>query len=149
MRFRVNPLYSCLNVKELLAWSRHKIWKLSDCNWTRTQNDLVHKWTLNDLGKWLSVRLQTKWFCVQVQLQLLKTIMQPFLHYLKINSPPNKVVQTKNLVHYVLLRHLFFFQQKFEIKTPLKAACLLVWYIFWETLHILLYLSLTRMLDNM
>ena len=35
--------------------------------------------------------------------------MQPFLHYLKINSPPNKVVQTKNLVHYVLLRHLFFF----------------------------------------
>ena len=138
-------LYSCLNVKELLARSRHKIWSLSDCNWTRTQNHLVRKWTLNhlakltiSLAKWLSVCLQTKWFWVRVQLQLLKTIMQPFLHYLKINSPPNKVVQTKNLVHYVLLRHLFFFQQKFEIKTPLKAACLLVWYIFWETLHILL-----------
>ena len=103
-----STLYSCLNVKELLAWNRHKIWKLSDCNWTRTQNDLVHKWTLNDLGKWLSVRLQTKWFCVQVQLQLLKTIMEPFLHYLKINSPPTKVIQTKNFINYVLLRHLFF-----------------------------------------
>ena len=48
-------LYSCLNVKELLARSRHKIWGLSDCNWTRTQNLLVRKWTLNHLPKWLSV----------------------------------------------------------------------------------------------
>ena len=103
-----STLYSCLNVKELLAQSRQKICNLSDCNWTRTQNHLVRKGTLNHLAKWLSVCLQTKWFWVRVQLQLLKTIMQPFLHYLKINSPPNKVVQTKNLVHYVLLRHLFF-----------------------------------------
>ena len=72
-------------------------WRLKDCNWTWTQNHLVHKQTLNHLAKWLSVRLQTKWFWVQVQLQLLKTIMQPFLHYLKINSPPNKVIQTKNV----------------------------------------------------
>ena len=34
---------SCLNVKQLLAWSRHEIWSLSDCNWTRTPNHLVHK----------------------------------------------------------------------------------------------------------
>ena len=27
--FRVSPRYSCLKVKELLAWSRHKIWSLS------------------------------------------------------------------------------------------------------------------------
>ena len=103
-----STLYSCLNVKELLAWSRHKIWSLSDCNWTRTQNLLVRKRTLNHLAKWLSVCLQTKWFWVWVQLQLLKTIMQPFLHYLKIDSPPNKEVQTKHLVHYVLLRHLLY-----------------------------------------
>ena len=103
-----STLYCCLNVKELLAQSRHKIWNLSDCNWTQTQNHLVCKRTLKHWAKWLSVCLQTKWFWVRVQLQLLKTIMQPFLHYLKINSPPNKVVQTKNLVHYVLLRHLFF-----------------------------------------
>ena len=32
-----STLYSCLNFKELLARSRHKIWSLSDCNWTRTQ----------------------------------------------------------------------------------------------------------------
>ena len=34
-------LYSCLNVKELLAESRCKIWRWSDCNWNRTQNHLV------------------------------------------------------------------------------------------------------------
>ena len=61
-----STLYSCLNVKELLAQSRRKIWSLSDCNWTRTQKHLVRKRTLNHLaklvllGKWLSVRLRTK-----------------------------------------------------------------------------------------
>ena len=45
-----STLYSCLNVKELLARSRCEIWSLSDCNW-------------------LSVRLRTKWFWVRVQLQ--------------------------------------------------------------------------------
>ena len=51
-----------------------------DCNWTRTQNHLVLKRTLNhlaklaiwaSLAKWLSVRLRTKWFWVRVQLQSL------------------------------------------------------------------------------
>ena len=44
-------LYKCLNVKELLSRSRCKIWGLSDCNWTGTQNHLVHKRTLNHLAK--------------------------------------------------------------------------------------------------
>ena len=44
-----STLYSCLNVKELLARSRREIWSLSDCNRTRTQNHLVHKRTLNHL----------------------------------------------------------------------------------------------------
>ena len=46
-----SPLYSCLNVKELLAWDRSKIWSLSNCNCTRTQNHLVCKRTLNHLAK--------------------------------------------------------------------------------------------------
>ena len=61
-RFRVNLHCSCLNVKELLAWSRHIIWSLSDCNWTQTQNHLVRKRTLNYLAKptkWLSCDLST------------------------------------------------------------------------------------------
>ena len=29
-------LYYCLNVKELLARSRHEIWSLIECNWTQT-----------------------------------------------------------------------------------------------------------------
>ena len=133
-------LNSCLNVKELLARSRHKIWSLSDCNWTRTQNLLVRKLTLNHLAKWLSACLQTMWFWVRVQLRLLKTIMQPFLHYLKINSPPNKVVQTKNLVHYVLLWHLFFSTKTWN-QNPSQSSlssCM----IFFEKLFISYYIFL-------
>ena len=46
-----SALYSCLNFKELLARSRREIWSLSDCNWTRTQNHLVRKRTLNHWAK--------------------------------------------------------------------------------------------------
>ena len=46
-----STLYSCLNVKGLLARSRRKIWSLSDCNWTRTHNHLDRKWKLNHLAK--------------------------------------------------------------------------------------------------
>ena len=52
-----STLYICLNVKELLAWNRHKIWSLSDWKETRIHNHLVRKWTLNNLAKlakWLS-----------------------------------------------------------------------------------------------
>ena len=52
-----SKLYSCLNVKKLLARNRREIWSLSDYNWTRTQNHLVRKRTLNHLvklAKWLS-----------------------------------------------------------------------------------------------
>ena len=51
-----------LDVKELHAWSRREIWSLSDCNWTRTHNHLVHKQTLNyltRLAKWLSCVVST------------------------------------------------------------------------------------------
>ena len=49
-------LYSCLNVKELIAPRRCHIWRLSDCNGTRSHNQLIRKRTLNHLaklGKWL------------------------------------------------------------------------------------------------
>ena len=65
-RFRVNlNLYSCLNVKELLARNWRDIWAFVDSNEIRTHNQLVHKPAFNHLAKlatkWLSVRLQTKW----------------------------------------------------------------------------------------
>ena len=44
-------LYSCLNVKGLLARGRCEIGSLNDCNWIRTHDHLVHKRTLNHLGK--------------------------------------------------------------------------------------------------
>ena len=59
---------------QLLAWRRHKIWSLRDCSWTRTQYHLVCKRTLNHLTKWLTVRLWTKWFWVQVQLHPLRCL---------------------------------------------------------------------------
>ena len=46
-----STLYSCLNVKELLARNTRDIWGLSDCNGTRTHNHLVRKRTFNHLGK--------------------------------------------------------------------------------------------------
>ena len=46
-----STLYSCLDVKKLLARSRREIRRWSDCNGTRTQNHLVLKRTLNHLAK--------------------------------------------------------------------------------------------------
>ena len=46
--FRVNPHYTvCLNVKELLARSRHHICGLSDSTMIRIHNHLVCKRTLD------------------------------------------------------------------------------------------------------
>ena len=55
-------LYSCLNVKELLAQNRCNIWSLSDSNGTQTHNHFVSKQTLNHLvklAKWLSYVVST------------------------------------------------------------------------------------------
>ena len=49
--FRVNPLYSCLNGKEFLAWNRRNIGSLSDYNGTLIHNHLVRKRTLTHLAK--------------------------------------------------------------------------------------------------
>ena len=82
-----STLYSCLIVKELLAPSRREIWSLSDCNWTRTQNHLVCKETLNHLTKlaslsnMLSVRLWIKWFWVRIQLQSVIISYLQFWHF--------------------------------------------------------------------
>ena len=60
-----------LNPRELLFLSLifHLLLKLlSDCNWTRTHNHLVNKWTLNYLTK----LIWTKWLWFRVQLQSLK-----------------------------------------------------------------------------
>ena len=51
MHFRVNTIYSCLNVKELLVQNSRDIWSLTDSNGIQTHNHLVHKWTLNRLAK--------------------------------------------------------------------------------------------------
>ena len=55
-----STLYTCLNVKELLARSRHHIWSLSDSNWTRTQYHLVRKRTLEEYSRNTRVWLN-KW----------------------------------------------------------------------------------------
>ena len=46
-----STLFSCLNVKELLAQSRRDIWSLSGNNGTRTHNHLVCKATLHQIAK--------------------------------------------------------------------------------------------------
>ena len=57
-----STVYSCLNVKELLAWNGHDIWRLSESNRIQAHNHLVCKRTLNHLGKlakWLSCVVRT------------------------------------------------------------------------------------------
>ena len=82
-------LYSCLNVKKLLARNRHDIWNISDSNWIRAHNNLGRKRIFNylaklaGLAKWLSVRLRAKWLCIQIPLLSLKWRM--LLH------PKNKI----------------------------------------------------------
>ena len=46
-----SALYICLNIKEHLAWNRHNIPSLSDCNRILTHNHLVYEWTFNHLAK--------------------------------------------------------------------------------------------------
>ena len=46
-----SELYNFFNIKEFLATNSHKIWSLSECNGTKTQNHLVCKRTLNHLAK--------------------------------------------------------------------------------------------------
>ena len=61
-----STLCSCLNVRELLAQSRSKIWRLTDCNGNRTCNQLVCKRAFNHLAKlaWMYVSLFWKsWNC--------------------------------------------------------------------------------------
>ena len=99
-----STLYSCLNVKELLAWSRHEIWSLSDCNWSRTQNHLLRKRTLNHLAKlalwpngWMFVyelsdsgfdsscsHLSKWWFCLWLQNVMLACQLKLRLNMTKI-----------------------------------------------------------------
>ena len=69
-----STLYSCLNVKELLARSRREIWRLSDWNWTRTQNHLVCKRTKLTLVKWLNIRLWTLWCFILLFYHVIKTM---------------------------------------------------------------------------
>ena len=67
-----STLYSYLNVKELLAWSKSKMWRLRDWNWTRTNNHLVHKRTLKDLAKlakWLSCVVSAYLYSVYVSVK--------------------------------------------------------------------------------
>ena len=57
LRFIVNPHSMIAWMSRNVLLETHKIWSLSDCNGTRTQNHLVRKWMLNHLpklAKWMS-----------------------------------------------------------------------------------------------
>ena len=88
-----STLYSCMNVKELLTRSKREIWSLSDCNWTRTHNNLVHKQTLNHLAKLASLvecSFINKWLWVRVQLQWIMCFPKGILALPKIRKPQLK-----------------------------------------------------------
>ena len=60
-----STLYICLNVKELLASNRGDIWRLSDCNSTRTHNHFLRQWTLNRLAELtILIELSCDYLCL-------------------------------------------------------------------------------------
>ena len=83
-----STLYSWMNVKELFVRSRREIWRLSDCNWTRLQLQLD--------SKWLSARLRTKWFWVQIQLQSLNSFLTQLI--LKLCRTDKKLTSLQKYV---------------------------------------------------
>ena len=61
-----STLYSCLNVKKLLARNMHDISNLSDINELVRKRALHFLANLTRLTKWFSVLLGTKWLWVQI-----------------------------------------------------------------------------------
>ena len=107
-----STLYSCMNVKELLTRSKREIWSLSDCNWTRTHNNLVHKQTLNHLAKLASLvecSFINKWLWVRVQLQWIMCFPKGILALPKIRKP-----QLKSFFVIIINRCLRSLQMSFK-----------------------------------
>ena len=72
-----STLYNCLNVKQLLPGSRREIYRRSDCNSTRTKNQLVLKRKLRhfveltkELGCVLSTYLYGGFDCIFLSCQV-------------------------------------------------------------------------------
>ena len=55
-----STLYSCLNVKELLAWNRYNIWNLIENNGIWTKNHLAYKQILNHLANHWEIQISLK-----------------------------------------------------------------------------------------
>ena len=82
-----STLYSCLNVKELLARNRREIWSLSACNGKFAK-----------LAKWLSVCLRTKWLWVRVPLQVAFILwFSLFSYYIVLRSSNFSVTDINNV----------------------------------------------------
>ena len=88
-----STLYSCVNVKELLAQNRREIWSLSDCNWTRTLNHLARKRTLDHLAK--LERSKLKEFIYEDADIILNVI---YVKYLKVEILLTSIILKNRLV---------------------------------------------------
>ena len=137
-------LYSCLNVKELLARSRREIWRWSDCNWTRCCIlIMVHFLVPNICPKWIFV-LSIKYYnffslFTSIYLLIKLTLIiskNPIL--LKLTYP--SLVS----VHLSSLQFVFF-----AISPPLLLVfCKLSWWFFFIFLHSNNAFTLPRSLLN-
>ena len=87
--FRVNLLYSCLNVKDIFSQNRRLFWSLRDSNRIWTHNQFVRKGTLNHLAKlakWLWVVL---WALIcKVSLTVFYYVMHAFQSEFALYSTP-------------------------------------------------------------
>ena len=129
-----STLYICLNVKELLPRSRCEIWSFIDCHWTRSQNDLVRKWTLNHLAKLACSTPFAVWVRVQLQSLKLWILLFSFSWFTKQHDTQNLFVYVEcSSVKYGA--SLFFVRKNFERKekkewnTKKKSDTWMGWYV--------------------
>ena len=105
-----SALYSCLNIKELLAQNRQKIWSLSKCNWTQTHKDLVCKRTLNHLDNLASLSI---WM-----------VDCSFNNYVVVSSSPVAVTKTTGLI--MQSPKCFAITLFFELLSPQELLALIL-----------------------
>ena len=137
-----STFYSCLDVKELLAWSRREIWRLSDCNWTRTQNHLLLKRRLNHLAKltkWLDCALSTYLYGVfDGMLLSCHVCVSDWIHALQLpeyqGTPGSKQAQNLKVIwlqqdsnlHHLILKSTL----KHSTKLAKRLGCVLSTYLY-------------------
>ena len=107
----------------------------------RKKNSLLHcYWDNSSLNVIFAMQLTIK--LSKVNFSITTVHLHDNENYLEtINSPPKKVIQTNNFVHYVLFRHLFF-STTIWIQNHSQSSSVFLYNVFFEKLFMSYYIFL-------